>query len=101
MFITIATEARRARHRSHTADCDCACLHTAHSSCLPLCAARPIGDSAVRSMAPKDKQPREPSIERTTEYEEFLEELAKYHEKRGWALRLRFVAEAAGTDRDS
>ncbi|KAJ4295412.1 Chromatin structure-remodeling complex protein rsc9 [Kalmusia sp. IMI 367209] len=37
-------------------------------------------------MAPKDKQPREESIERTTEYEEFLDELAKYHEKPGTIL---------------
>ncbi|KAF1977400.1 hypothetical protein BU23DRAFT_550720 [Bimuria novae-zelandiae CBS 107.79] len=35
-------------------------------------------------MAPN--KPREESIERTTEYEEFLDELAKYHEKRGTIL---------------
>lgn len=43
-------------------------------------------------MAPKDKQPREASIERTTEYEEFLDELEKYHEKRGSVYLLRVVA---------
>jgi chromatin structure-remodeling complex subunit RSC9 len=35
-------------------------------------------------MAPKDKQPREETIERTPEYEEFLDKLAEYHEKRGF-----------------
>lgn len=45
-------------------------------------------------MAPKDKQQRpEASIERTTEYDEFLEELAKYHEKRGCVFHLRIVVE--------
>ncbi|KAF2449398.1 hypothetical protein P171DRAFT_469459 [Karstenula rhodostoma CBS 690.94] len=37
-------------------------------------------------MAPKDKQSREESVERTTEYEEFLDKLAEYHEKRGTIL---------------
>jgi chromatin structure-remodeling complex subunit RSC9 len=37
-------------------------------------------------MAPS--KPTEPSIERTDEYDEFLETLAKYHEKRGYALTL-------------
>ncbi|CAI6315606.1 unnamed protein product [Periconia digitata] len=37
-------------------------------------------------MAPKDKPPREASIERSTEYEEFLDELEKYHESRGTIL---------------
>jgi chromatin structure-remodeling complex subunit RSC9 len=32
-------------------------------------------------MAPN--KPREASIERTSEYEEFLQKLAEYHEKRG------------------
>lgn len=49
-------------------------------------------------MAPKDKQPREASIERTTEYDEFLEELQKYHDKRGFVLRLRVVAGPRSVD---
>lgn len=49
-------------------------------------------------MAPKDKQPREESIERTTEYEEFLDTLAEYHEKRGFVLCLRIVAECSRAD---
>jgi hypothetical protein len=52
-------------------------------------------------MAPKDKQARDTSIERTTEYEEFLEELAKYHEKRGCVFHLRVVAEFSRVDGDS
>ena len=32
-------------------------------------------------MAPS--KPREPSIERTEEYDKFIEELEAYHEKRG------------------
>ena len=31
---------------------------------------------------------REPSIERTSEYDEFIEKLEKYHEKRGWVIYL-------------
>lgn len=41
-------------------------------------------------MAPN--KPREVSIERTSEYEEFIEKLAVYHEKRGLVLHLRVVA---------
>jgi chromatin structure-remodeling complex subunit RSC9 len=37
-------------------------------------------------MAPS--KPAEPSIERTEEYDQFLDTLAKYHEKRGCALTL-------------
>lgn len=47
------------------------------------------------SMAPKDKQSREESIERTSEYEEFLETLEKYHEKRGLVL-IRASLQSAG-----
>lgn len=52
-------------------------------------------------MAPKDKQPREESIERTTEYEEFLDKLAEYHEKRGFVLRLRIGAERGRANCDA
>jgi hypothetical protein len=51
-------------------------------------------------MAPKDKQ-REASIERTTEYDEFLEELANYHEKRGCVFHLRIAADLGCVDIDS
>jgi len=51
-------------------------------------------------MAPKDKHARDTSIERTTEYEEFLEELAKYHEKRGCVCRSRVVAGSGRVDGD-
>ncbi|PVI05042.1 hypothetical protein DM02DRAFT_555065 [Periconia macrospinosa] len=37
-------------------------------------------------MAPKDKLPREASIDRSTEYEEFMTKLEKYHEERGTLL---------------
>jgi len=52
-------------------------------------------------MAPKDKQPREEPIERTPEYEEFLDKLADYHEKRGFVLHLRIVAERSRADSDA
>lgn len=35
-------------------------------------------------MAPN--KPEEQSVERTQEYEDFLNTLAEYHEKRGWVL---------------
>jgi hypothetical protein len=58
------------------------------------------GERADCSMAPKDKQ-REASIERTTEYDEFLDELAKYHEKRGCVFHLRIAADPWCVDNDS
>lgn len=36
------------------------------------------------TMAPT--KPREQSVERTQEYEDFLDTLEKYHEKRGWVV---------------
>jgi len=41
-------------------------------------------------MAPS--KPREPSIERTEEYDKFIEELQAYHDKRGWVPRICLVA---------
>lgn len=50
-------------------------------------------------MAPS--KPREESIERTTEYDEFLDKLAEYHEKRGFVFPLRIVAARSRADRDA
>ena len=50
-------------------------------------------------MAPN--KPREESIERTAEYDEFLDVLAEYHEKRGWVTRMRVVAERFSADSDA
>lgn len=47
-------------------------------------------------MAPKDKLPREASIERTTEYDEFMDKLEKYHEKRGYVYGLRVACALLG-----
>lgn len=35
---------------------------------------------------------REPSIERTTEYDEFIKTLGEYHEKRGYVVCARIIA---------
>lgn len=55
-------------------------------ACRPV-RIRPPEVSARRiAMAPA--KPREPSIERTAEYDDFLSKLAEYHEKRGFVLSL-------------
>lgn len=47
-------------------------------------------------MAPLVK-PTDPSIERTTEYEEFIAKLAAYHEKRGYENSA-WIAVGVGAD---
>jgi chromatin structure-remodeling complex subunit RSC9 len=39
-------------------------------------------------MAPNNVKAEEASIERTSEYEDFINTLAEYHEKRGWVFHL-------------
>lgn len=43
-------------------------------------------------MAPP--KPKEPSIDRTDEYDEFLDTLAAYHEKRGWVKARDILAQS-------
>ncbi len=47
---------------------------------------------------PQSRQ-RDPSIERTQEYEDFIQQLAAYHEKRGLVAVLEGGATNTGSDR--
>lgn len=84
VYATGAASILAAAHYRHRAPAERVALPRHTPSPLRLWTSAHARRRDERTMAPS--KPREPSVDRTQEYDDFLNTLAEFHEQRGWVV---------------